>query len=422
MKKNEEHIVIIEEPGSKYITHITPASGTAVNITKAIFKFMQEDEIDTSNIKVVGCDGTNVNTGTATGGVIKHIEEKLGRPVHWSVCLLHLNELLFQKIFQKIDGSTSGPKHWSGPIGKQLENCENLPFLRNFRRIYSPLPLLSDKEKSDLSTDQNLLYRMCEAINAGTIDDNLGNRKPGPMSHARWLTAALRVLFLYVTTPNPTEGLRVIATFTVKVYAILWFSIRFKNSIDEGPKHLFKMISLTRYLSDEFRSGIEQTIQRNGYFAHQENILLAMTCDENDDIKQLAYRRMIRGRKDEEKRKLNFTFRTFKVPQINFNANNYTDMINWSSVDCCCPPLLKYTVNEMELFIKEKSYPSGPLHNFSGYPCHNQAVERGVKLVTEASKCKYGFSERDGFIRSRTNSRASRRYFDCKKQFFESGQ
>ena len=410
----EEHIVLVEEPGSLYVTHLTPASGTANNITDSIFNFLQEDEIDTSSIQVIGCDGTNVNTGTS-GGILQHIEERLGRAVHWSVCLLHLNELLLKRIFEQIDGKTTGPKTFSGPIGKQLEICQTFPILRTFRPIQSPIPQLSDEEISDLSTDQNLLYRLCKAINDGAVDDNLGNRTIGPLNHARWVTAGARVLRLYMATPKPTRGLKVITTFIVKVYAILWFKIRFKHSIEEGPKHLFEMISLSRYLCGELRSEIDKTIQRNGFFAHQENILLAMTCDENESIKELAYRRMKKGRTYEEKRMQSSKFRRFKIPEINFSANHYSDMIKWENVDPCCPPLLHYKLKEIEAFLEEKKYPS---HSFEDYPCHNQAVERAVKLVTEASAKKYGFIERDGLIRSCMKSREKRKCFDSKKQFF----
>ena len=33
------------------------------------------------------------------------------------------------------------------------------------------------------------------------------------------------------------------------------------------------------------------------------------------------------------------------------------------------------------------------------YPCHTQSVERGVKLVSEASQAVNGQAQRDGFIR-----------------------
>jgi len=47
---------------------------------------------------VMGCDGTNVNTG-AVGGVIRLLEEHLNRPLQWLVCMMHANELPLLTIF-----------------------------------------------------------------------------------------------------------------------------------------------------------------------------------------------------------------------------------------------------------------------------------------------------------------------------------
>jgi len=50
------------------------------------------------------------------------------------------------------------------------------------------------------------------------------------------------------------------------------------------------------------------------------------------------------------------------------------------------------------------------------HPCHNQAVERHVKLVTEASVVT-GYEKRDGMIRQKIQSRLLMRKFDSKQQF-----
>ena len=48
------------------------------------------------SIHGVVCDGTNNNTGKSNG-IIRKLEENLGRPLHWLVCLLHCNELPFRR-------------------------------------------------------------------------------------------------------------------------------------------------------------------------------------------------------------------------------------------------------------------------------------------------------------------------------------
>ena len=51
------------------------------------------------------------------------------------------------------------------------------------------------------------------------------------------------------------------------------------------------------------------------------------------------------------------------------------------------------------------------------HPCHNQTVERHVKLVTEASAQVTGFERRDGLIRQKIRSRKLLKKFDTKMQF-----
>src|SRR6218665_594951 len=49
---------------------------------------LKELNANTQNIKVIGRDGTNVNTGH-TAGFIRRLEESFEHPVQWLVCLFH---------------------------------------------------------------------------------------------------------------------------------------------------------------------------------------------------------------------------------------------------------------------------------------------------------------------------------------------
>lgn len=119
----EEHISIIQEPDSNYVGHVTPAIGTARCVSSTVMDYFQSNDIDTSQVVAIGCDGTAVNTGQK-GGIIRQIEEKLKTPVHWFVCLLHTNELPLRHLVQTIDGKTSGPASFACGIGKELHDCE----------------------------------------------------------------------------------------------------------------------------------------------------------------------------------------------------------------------------------------------------------------------------------------------------------
>ena len=144
---------------------------------------------------------------------------------------------------------------------------------------------------SDLSTDQDLLLKFCNDISAGIVPIDLACRKPGPLTHSRWLTAAIRILRLYVATIDCPSQLLDLATFIVKVYAPVWFSIKCKSFLKDGPIHLWKMIQFSRYLPNDQKTIVDRVIQTNAYFAHPENILLAMVFDDREHIRMLGLKK-----------------------------------------------------------------------------------------------------------------------------------
>jgi hypothetical protein len=59
----EEHVSLIQEPGSVFIGHVSPSSGTASSMLTSILQFLEVESIGTDHLRAIGCDGTNVNTG-----------------------------------------------------------------------------------------------------------------------------------------------------------------------------------------------------------------------------------------------------------------------------------------------------------------------------------------------------------------------
>ena len=64
--------------------------------------------------------------------------------------------------------------------------------------------------------------------------------------------------------------------------------------------------------------------------------------------------------------------------------------------------------------MKQKTQQNAVTH----FPYHTQAVERAIKLVTEASMLVIGSAERDRVIRNRIESRKKIAKFETKKDFF----
>jgi hypothetical protein len=401
----EEHYVIIHEPGSEYIGHISPSNGTSSNIFSTMLSFFDQNNINLDQLSAVGCDGTNVNTGIHKG-VIRLLEVHLGRPLQWFICLLHANELPLRHLFSFLDGNTKGPSTYSGIIGKSLEKCENLNIV-NFKSI--PMSDIPVDMVQDLSTDQDILLKLCKGISKGQIHPDLAARKPGPLSHSRWLTAAIRILRLYVSTINPTTQLVTLSTFIMTVYAPMWFHIKCKPSCKYGAIHLWRMIHLSRYMSKEEKDVIDPVIQRNVFFGHPENVLLTMLCDDRNYVCELAIRRII------EARKKRTALRQFQVPLLNFNATEYIDLIDWISLPRFEPPIMRHMDSDsLNDILTEKTIPT--LYNVK-FPCHTQAVERSIRLVSEASSSVCGEESRDGLIRAKIKSRSVMPTFNTKREY-----
>lgn len=217
------------------------------------------------------------------------------------------------------------------------------------------------------------------------------------------------------------------------------FQIKQHPSCVFGAKHIHKMIRYSRFLKTSVSSKIlkefDKCLQRNGFFAHPENVLLAMCNDDRPPIRALAYERILRSRKASDDN-TNETVRRFTIPCLNFESADYVDMIDWqqASIDQQNPPLLRDllihddNIDRLAMFkITDPQYEgkildqTGEEKNFDidlrTLPCHTQAVERCVKLVTEASQMVCGESQREGFLLARTAHRAMMPNFATKKHF-----
>ena len=60
---------MLSEPGSVFIGHVTPDSGSSADVTQSIIKFFTLKRISPSKLLAVECDDTNVNIGKENGTV-----------------------------------------------------------------------------------------------------------------------------------------------------------------------------------------------------------------------------------------------------------------------------------------------------------------------------------------------------------------
>ena len=125
----------------------------AKDIADGLFAFCEEKQIDVTRIDSIGCDGTNVNVGWKSG-ILRRLEEKLKRPLHWIICQLHNNELPLRHLLIQLDGKTSGPRQFTGPIGRLLyeTHFENLQIV-DFQPIPANVIEIDEDYSTDLSSD-----------------------------------------------------------------------------------------------------------------------------------------------------------------------------------------------------------------------------------------------------------------------------
>lgn len=156
------------------------------------------------------------------------------------------------------------------------------------------------------------------AISEGKLSFDLSQRQPVKMTHARWLTTG--ILRLYVATEKPSEELMILTQYIVQVYALSCFNIKTRSSCMDGQKHIFTIIGESRYLSNKLQSIVYPVIERNVYFFHPENILLAMLADDRKYVRELGLRRILKCRTQTKNSQAK---RPFEVPTIYLEAEDY---------------------------------------------------------------------------------------------------
>ncbi|GBL88388.1 hypothetical protein AVEN_103040-1 [Araneus ventricosus] len=107
--------------------------------------------------------------------------------------------------------------------------------------------------------------------------------------------------------------------------------------------------------------------------------------------------------------------RRFVIPSVNFGATDFVDLIDWQAFYVTPPPFLRQ-ISSHELMMIQDDLPMDGW-DFIKFPSHTQAVERIVKLVTEASRKRVGPQNRDGFIRATLESRKQMSQFESKTDY-----
>ena len=68
----------------------------------------------------------------------------------------------------------------------------------------------------------------------------------------------------------------------------MWFQIKSHSSCRDRARHFHQLVARSRFLSQEHKTIIDPVLHRNSYFAHSENIILAMITDRRPHIRELG--------------------------------------------------------------------------------------------------------------------------------------
>ena len=217
-------------------------------------------------------------------------------------------------------------------------------------------------DESDLSWDQKYLLSMFNSLRNGSVPTHLALQKPEPINHSRWLTTASRTLRLYVATSQPSSVLTDLVQYIMNVYIPVWFSVKKHSNFTEGARHFFKLLNFSRNLTKRVRDVVNKVLQRNAFFAHPENILIAMLFDDEEHVRELGWRRVLKTRISATTKR-----RTFIVPKLLLNSQKYYEMIDWHCTAISEPPVLKRISNVViENHIKSRMLPQ---ELFPMFPC-----------------------------------------------------
>ena len=295
-----------------------------------------------------------------------------------------------------------------------LPNVEDMELKLTFLAI-DPGDAMLDLPESvidDHSSDQHMLYLAWISVRTGKLRAELLSLAPGPVSHSRWLTLALRILLLHMTDHKlkgkNKKNLQVLVSFLVSNYIPMWFTIKKLGKAHHSSQVLFKQIQLANQLKGPIAAIVKQNVARNAYAAQSETLLLCMVCDTDPIPRAVAVDKILKLRNGSDAG--DTSVRQFDIPAIKFDCDIYHEMIDWSK-EVILEPVLTSSLSIRELEnIRVEAF------TIPDYPNHAQACERQVKETSRAASLVAGFEGRDGYIRASAVSRKMMRKFETKKE------
>ena len=117
-----------------------------------------------------------------------------------------------------------------------------------------------------------------------------------------------------------------IVKYVAQVYFHIWFEIKVKHSIIEGPYHILTLLRLVRLQDKDVREIVTPYIKTGAWFAHPEAVLLSCLGSPKREDRMFGVSQIlkIRGESDLGDMKP----RARRTPVLNMEATTLTDLID----------------------------------------------------------------------------------------------
>ena len=314
--QKEDLYVLVDEPGGKFFANFSPEAvendprKKGLIVADTLYELLIKLGVDTEEIKMLGADSTNLNTGWKEG-VNALLEKKFGHKVYWSICSLHLAELALKALIVQLDGTSSAPDKFSGPIGRLLNRVEDIPIDPNFTPLSGhELPDIPAEVEKKFTADQKYIWRIAKIIASGEIPDEFEKYSIGLMHLARWMNTASRAMRLKMCdlasledlTQEDIANLDTIVIFILDVYLPYWLRLKQFPSWLDAPRHFLFFLERLRQLDQKTIEAVQPTMQRGSWCCHQETLLQTMICSEDEEERRFAVNTIIQIRKGKAKK------------------------------------------------------------------------------------------------------------------------
>ena len=399
--------VVVNEPGGHYLTQFiveenaSPGRPYALITAETLQRSVENLGVSWSDVKVVGTDNENTNTGV-NAGVLTLLEVLIGHKLERANCTLHLNELHYRAVCQKLGVKTLSGDRWAGPIGQSLPKVKDMKINEHFEPIPGETELLELPADvvDDLSSDQKTLYKMIKMVKTGEMIPNLQDYQVGTLGAARWLTHACAILRLYVShhllDPEETRKLRVIVVVIVDSYGPMWFLMKTRPGLVTAPRHWFTLLQISNRMDPEIRDVIQKNITRNSFYLFSESILLCYVTSDVRSERQYAVQmiKLIRAKQEDTEYGDKRPRKRPNPKKLNFQASKLDEVITeaeylYESLLTCDIPTSKLDdLIEAPLVLPP-------------FPSNTQSVERHIRGMQLAGKEVSSIQKRDGVMVTR---------------------